>query len=577
MKIIWGFSLIFTLFFCSTSSLKSQDNWENALKEWLYLEHTATPPKKLLTMLNKITWEDISISAKTGLNDKGSGLWRLTLTLLDSSTYHVFVTVPKDYNNNIAKAATVYLHGTHVTNDLKDKLKNTNSSQDEQHWPDRSPEEGRILIQPMANGNTHHWGPSRLGQQLVIQALKLAQMHWNIDPDKITLYGISAGANGAFRISMTEPRLFSNISMDYLGSLQLMDREKIWNLRSTPTFIHLSGDSLHPVEFMKENITALEKIGAPVNFGNENNALRIRWPNPMHLVCTDTSEYRRNWLEVLSVDGPQLKYNIHSFSGNQLIETRMILADHVHLSASFKNNIVDISATAIHRPLPEHLKGKVKEKKTILKKIRLWIPNEWKAGKKLSLIFNKTLKKSISPTTNLKTCLTALKHDPTRPCSRYVDVSINKTLPWEKPIKYKGFSGHYLVYTKQNGEDMPDAEWEDLARGLEVKKDNHNAEVQLQITPPPPENMPLVVKAESDHFNIKLLTQIKNGFVTLRNLSPGQYTFTITAKQQEINLFKPYFPWIVANPKAENEWSTQSSSLKKVSDGKQIIKLTLKQ
>lgn len=121
---------------------------------------------------------------------------------VDGETKSVWVFVPPSYNPNTMYPAILFLHGLFEQGDGNTNVLAAGLGPVIARNPDRWP---FITIFPQSNGS---WRGSER-DRLAMAALKDAEQHYMIDPDRVMLAGLSYGGLGVWEIGAQHPDKFA--------------------------------------------------------------------------------------------------------------------------------------------------------------------------------------------------------------------------------------------------------------------------------------------------------------------------------------------------------------------------------
>jgi predicted peptidase len=134
------------------------------------------------------------VASSTNEFPEHTGFTQRIITI-EGQQHVVWVFVPKNYRPDAKFPAVLFLHGLFESGDGQDKDKVLSAGlgpvigEDPGNWP-------FVTIFPQSTGTWQ--GEDR--ERLAIGALDYAQSQWSIDPDRVTLAGLSYGALGVWEI-----------------------------------------------------------------------------------------------------------------------------------------------------------------------------------------------------------------------------------------------------------------------------------------------------------------------------------------------------------------------------------------
>jgi len=148
-----------------------------------------------------------------------------------------------------------------------------------------------VVVAPDGRGNTDYklWG-----ELDVIRVVEEARKHYNIDPDRVYLYGVSMGGSGSWQLGVHFPDVFAALG-PICGNADHRVWERLWkwgetrttwlspkkafieatespaffaeNLLNLPSYcIHGDRDNVVPCDHSRSMVAELEKSGCPVTY-----------------------------------------------------------------------------------------------------------------------------------------------------------------------------------------------------------------------------------------------------------------------------------------------------------------------
>jgi predicted peptidase len=172
----------------------------------------------------------------------------------DGSESKYVVFVPHDYSGDKSVPAILFLHGagrrgTDGRSQIIGGLANAIRERKET-FP-------FLVVFPQARED-EGWTPESAGGQRALAILKQVQSEYHIDPDRITLTGVSMGGQGTWSIAASEPNRWSAIVPICHG----WKPDQAARLKDLPCWcFHGDADAVIPVSQSREMVRAIQEAG----------------------------------------------------------------------------------------------------------------------------------------------------------------------------------------------------------------------------------------------------------------------------------------------------------------------------
>ncbi len=157
---------------------------------------------------------------------------KLTIDLPDADNGSYLVQLPPDYHHTRPFPVLVVLHSG------RDKADETLK-----RWQEQATKHGFILIAPLWGGkavrSTYNFGHRE--HTLVLDAIRDAKRRFNLDSDRVFLFGWEDGATMAFDVGLSHPDLFAGV-MPMNGKLSPMQQQRYWCNAQYLPFYAIEGD-----------------------------------------------------------------------------------------------------------------------------------------------------------------------------------------------------------------------------------------------------------------------------------------------------------------------------------------------
>lgn len=270
LNLIFLCLLIFTLSSCSRKQNIPQ--LEKPLSQALIyrdssslslIESLPVTPFQLDSILRNVR-NNSSKQSTVAFRDK-SGNWTLGI---DTSTI-------KDTQKK--SPLIIYLHGG-IGTQRTDKGKEAYTMMQFLNDSNNSP---FILASPSANREAPWWSPQ--GIERILFTARYLYTHYNVDPERIYLAGVSDGGTGVFAIANLDSHPFSGfISISGFGGMlpQLGVTLHTQNLKSVPIhMINAGKDRLYPLSYVQQFATYLEGQKIPLTtsyYPNEEHGFKYK-------------------------------------------------------------------------------------------------------------------------------------------------------------------------------------------------------------------------------------------------------------------------------------------------------------
>jgi predicted esterase len=171
---------------------------------------------------------------------RGTHEWAY-LSRTDGTGQPFMIAVPPDYDPERAWPLHVQLHGSGGTH---------------KNFVPTDHRKPFILLNPM--GRAPGGGYNGLSEADVLEAIDYVRAHWNVDPDRIHLFGVSMGGGGTFSLASRHPDLFAS-ARPYCG-FGLPD--PVENMLHVPTYaVHGTADNAVPIAMARAPIRLLSESG----------------------------------------------------------------------------------------------------------------------------------------------------------------------------------------------------------------------------------------------------------------------------------------------------------------------------
>ena len=284
----------------------------------------------------------------------------------DGSEHHFAFVVPDSYDPSLPIAVRFMLHGGVGTDDRqkggRGPIENLR----------RVPE---ITVLPSSWRQDPWW--SEIQVENLAAILQFLKRHYNVDPNRVHLAGVSDGAAGVYYVAMKDTTPWAGF-LPFIGDpgvLRSVARESqlhLVNLRNKPFFVVNTGqDPLYPTQHARPSIEALRVGGVEVEFrsqegfGHNTNwwpnergniarfvSERPREPHPATLdwAVDDSLSYNRaHWLVVRELSGvprrPQ-RHDWNEIAGEPFSARRRTFGE---VSVQRRGNVFEIESAGVRR------------------------------------------------------------------------------------------------------------------------------------------------------------------------------------------------------------------------------------
>lgn len=211
-------------------------------------------PEDAERVRRRVGYPSLGKRAGLGGRTKGRGFLQRTHRGPDGTVYNYTVFVPYDYRGDRPYPLILFLHGSGERGRKGQKYLNVTFPPAIRKQEDTF---GFIVVIPQ--GHSGHWDPEGVDAQAALEILARVEEEYKVDPQRVSLVGVSSGGEGVWALAAAHPDLWTAIVPVASASADPNQAPRIAHL---PCWcFHNARDVNHPPAISRVMVAALRAAG----------------------------------------------------------------------------------------------------------------------------------------------------------------------------------------------------------------------------------------------------------------------------------------------------------------------------